>query len=162
LVGCLMCSIHRRGVKVERATTVVAAVKGARAVPHLAAANGVSGVGRRAPPHLTIRETLLFCAMLRLPTSAPATTKATATEAIISELGLMSCANTIVGNVFVRGVASSAPCSASRPPCAHTPPPPAAAQPRSLPPVATPPRQREVKKKEKKRKGKVDVARVSC
>uniref|UniRef100_A0A0E0MD40 ABC transporter domain-containing protein n=1 Tax=Oryza punctata TaxID=4537 RepID=A0A0E0MD40_ORYPU len=55
-------------------------------------------------PHLTVRETLLFCAMLRLPTSSPATAKAAAAEAVIAELGLASCADTIVGNAFVRGV----------------------------------------------------------
>ncbi|BAT14150.1 Os11g0506700 [Oryza sativa Japonica Group] len=122
-----MCSVHRRGVKVERATTAVAAaVKEARVVPRHAAAHGVRGAGRRAPPHLTIRETLLFCAMLHLPTSAPA-----AAEAVISELGLVSCTDTIVSNAFVRGAASSAPCSASRPPQARTPPPPAATQPHS-------------------------------
>uniref|UniRef100_A0A0E0PQZ6 ABC transporter domain-containing protein n=1 Tax=Oryza rufipogon TaxID=4529 RepID=A0A0E0PQZ6_ORYRU len=51
-------------------------------------------------PHLTVCETLLFCAMLRLPTSAPATAEAAAAEAVISELGLASCADTIVGNAF--------------------------------------------------------------
>ncbi|KAG8088844.1 hypothetical protein GUJ93_ZPchr0011g28178 [Zizania palustris] len=55
-------------------------------------------------PHLTVRETLLFCAMLRLPTSAPAEAKAAAAEAVIAELGLAACADTIVGNAFVRGV----------------------------------------------------------
>ncbi|KAF0902539.1 hypothetical protein E2562_017937, partial [Oryza meyeriana var. granulata] len=55
-------------------------------------------------PHLTVRETLLFCAMLRLPTSAPASAKAAAAEAVIAELGLAACADTIVGNAFVRGV----------------------------------------------------------
>ncbi|KAL5204211.1 hypothetical protein ABZP36_009082 [Zizania latifolia] len=55
-------------------------------------------------PHLTVRETLLFCAMLRLPTSAPAAAKAAAAEAVIAELGLAACADTIVGNAFVRGV----------------------------------------------------------
>ncbi|CAD6254534.1 unnamed protein product [Miscanthus lutarioriparius] len=55
-------------------------------------------------PHLTVRETLTFCAMLRLPRSAPAATKAAAAEAVIAELGLGACADTIVGNAFVRGV----------------------------------------------------------
>uniref|UniRef100_A0A0E0GNJ1 Uncharacterized protein n=1 Tax=Oryza nivara TaxID=4536 RepID=A0A0E0GNJ1_ORYNI len=110
----------------------------ARAVPCCVAAHGVHGAGRCAPPHLTVRETLLFCAMLRLPTSVPATAKAAPAEAVISELGLASCADTIVSNTFVRGVAFYAPCSASQPPRARTPPPPAAAQPRSVPPVGTP------------------------
>ncbi|XP_066339477.1 ABC transporter G family member 25-like [Miscanthus floridulus] len=55
-------------------------------------------------PHLTVRETLTFCANLRLPHSAPAAAKASAAEAVIAELGLGACADTIVGNAFVRGV----------------------------------------------------------
>uniref|UniRef100_A0ACD5WA71 Uncharacterized protein n=1 Tax=Avena sativa TaxID=4498 RepID=A0ACD5WA71_AVESA len=55
-------------------------------------------------PHLTVRETLAFCAMLRLPTSAPNSAKLAAAEAVIAELGLGACADTIVGNAFVRGV----------------------------------------------------------
>ncbi|KAG2560651.1 ABC transporter G family member 25-like [Panicum virgatum] len=55
-------------------------------------------------PHLTVRETLVFCAMLRLPRAAPAAAKAAAAEAVIAELGLAACADTAVGNAFVRGV----------------------------------------------------------
>jgi ABC-type multidrug transport system ATPase subunit len=55
-------------------------------------------------PHLTVRETLAFCAMLRLPRSAPSAAKAAAAEAVIAELGLGACADTAVGNAFVRGV----------------------------------------------------------
>ncbi|CAL4995119.1 unnamed protein product [Urochloa decumbens] len=55
-------------------------------------------------PHLTVRETLLYCAMLRLPTTTPLSTKASAADAVIAELGLTACADTIVGNAFVRGV----------------------------------------------------------
>ncbi|CAL4985542.1 unnamed protein product [Urochloa decumbens] len=55
-------------------------------------------------PHLTVRETLLYCAMLRLPRAAPLSTKASAADAVIAELGLTACADTIVGNAFVRGV----------------------------------------------------------
>ncbi|XP_062197854.1 ABC transporter G family member 25-like isoform X2 [Phragmites australis] len=55
-------------------------------------------------PHLTVRETLVFCAMLRLPRAGPAAAKAAAAEAVIAELGLAACADTIVGNAFVRGV----------------------------------------------------------
>ncbi|WVZ53916.1 hypothetical protein U9M48_004802 [Paspalum notatum var. saurae] len=51
-------------------------------------------------PHLTVRETLVFCAALRLPRAAP---KAAA-DAVIAELGLGGCADTVVGNAFVRGV----------------------------------------------------------
>ncbi|CAN6374429.1 unnamed protein product [Urochloa humidicola] len=55
-------------------------------------------------PHLTVRETLLYCAMLRLPRTAPFSTKSAAADAVITELGLSTCADTIVGNAFVRGV----------------------------------------------------------
>ncbi|CAO2141065.1 unnamed protein product [Urochloa humidicola] len=55
-------------------------------------------------PHLTVRETLLYCAMLRLPRSTPSSTKSAAADAVITELGLASCADTIVGNAFIRGV----------------------------------------------------------
>ncbi|KAJ1274764.1 hypothetical protein BS78_05G086400 [Paspalum vaginatum] len=55
-------------------------------------------------PHLTVRETLVFCAMLRLPRAAPGAAKAAAAEAVIAELGLAACADTVVGNAFVRGV----------------------------------------------------------
>ncbi|XP_062182788.1 ABC transporter G family member 25-like [Phragmites australis] len=55
-------------------------------------------------PHLTVRETLVFCAMLRLPRAATAAAKAAAAEAVIAELGLAACADTTVGNAFVRGV----------------------------------------------------------
>ncbi|KAM0859264.1 hypothetical protein ACQ4PT_047314 [Festuca glaucescens] len=49
-------------------------------------------------PQLTVRETLVFCAMLRLPTSTPAAAKTGAAEAVIAELGLGACADTMVGN----------------------------------------------------------------
>ncbi|KAK3118106.1 hypothetical protein QOZ80_9BG0694300 [Eleusine coracana subsp. coracana] len=52
-------------------------------------------------PYLTVRETLLFCAALRLPRAAP---KSAAADAVIAELGLTTCADTIVGNALVRGV----------------------------------------------------------
>ncbi|KAJ6807283.1 putative ABC transporter G family member 25 [Iris pallida] len=55
-------------------------------------------------PHLTVRETLAFCAMLRLPDSVTRAEKAAAAEAVIGELDLGRCADTAVGNGFVRGV----------------------------------------------------------
>ncbi|XP_073013826.1 ABC transporter G family member 25 [Typha latifolia] len=55
-------------------------------------------------PHLTVRETLLFCAMLRLPEGTAPAAKAAAAEAVIAELGLGRCADSVVGNAFVRGV----------------------------------------------------------
>ncbi|CAN6686278.1 unnamed protein product [Malus baccata var. baccata] len=53
-------------------------------------------------PHLTVRETLVFCALLRLPRTLSKKEKASAAESVISELGLHKCKNTIIGNTFVR------------------------------------------------------------
>lgn len=55
-------------------------------------------------PHLTVRETLVFCSLLRLPTTLTMKEKVAAAEAVMAELGLCKCANTIIGNAFVRGV----------------------------------------------------------
>ncbi|XP_028782874.1 ABC transporter G family member 25-like [Neltuma alba] len=55
-------------------------------------------------PHLTVRETLVFCSLLRLPTSLSKKEKMEVVDSVISELGLGKCENTIVGNSFVRGV----------------------------------------------------------
>lgn len=55
-------------------------------------------------PHLTVRETLVFCSLLRLPSTVGREEKIAAAEAAIAELGLSKCANTIIGNTFVRGV----------------------------------------------------------
>ncbi|KAB2603379.1 ABC transporter G family member 25-like [Pyrus ussuriensis x Pyrus communis] len=55
-------------------------------------------------PHLTVRETLVFCSLLRLPRTLSKKDKISAAESIISELGLHKCENTIIGNTFVRGV----------------------------------------------------------
>ncbi|KAG1369900.1 ABC transporter G family member 25 [Cocos nucifera] len=55
-------------------------------------------------PHLTVRETLVFCAMLRLPRTVSAAEKVAAAEAVLVELGLGKCADTAVGNAFVRGI----------------------------------------------------------
>ncbi|OWM67472.1 hypothetical protein CDL15_Pgr028335 [Punica granatum] len=55
-------------------------------------------------PHLTVRETLVFCALLRLPRTLMCAEKASAAEATITELGLSKCADTIIGNSFIRGV----------------------------------------------------------
>ncbi|TKY51517.1 ABC transporter G family member 25 [Spatholobus suberectus] len=55
-------------------------------------------------PHLTVRETLVFCAMLRLPRAAPRAEKVAAAESAIAELGLGKCEHTIIGNSFIRGV----------------------------------------------------------
>ncbi|KAH6759393.1 ATP-binding cassette family G25 [Perilla frutescens var. frutescens] len=55
-------------------------------------------------PHLTVRETLVFCSLLRLPSSVSRDEKVAVADAVISELGLSKCENTIIGNSFVRGV----------------------------------------------------------
>ncbi|KAH7685380.1 Sulfate-transporting ATPase protein [Dioscorea alata] len=55
-------------------------------------------------PHLTVRETLVFCALLRLPRTVARAEKVRAAEAVMAELGLDKCADTVIGNAFVRGV----------------------------------------------------------
>ncbi|KAE9618349.1 putative polar-amino-acid-transporting ATPase [Lupinus albus] len=55
-------------------------------------------------PHLTVRETLVFCSMLRLPRNLPREAKIAAAESLIVELGLSKCQDTIIGNSFIRGV----------------------------------------------------------
>ncbi|CAH8331464.1 unnamed protein product [Eruca vesicaria subsp. sativa] len=55
-------------------------------------------------PHLTVRETLIFVALLRLPRSLTRDDKIKAAESVISELGLEKCENTVVGNAFIRGI----------------------------------------------------------
>ncbi|KAL8250774.1 hypothetical protein R6Q59_034467 [Mikania micrantha] len=55
-------------------------------------------------PHLTVRETLIFCALLRLPKSLSRREKTAVADSVIAELGLTKCQNTIIGNTFIRGV----------------------------------------------------------
>lgn len=55
-------------------------------------------------PHLTVRETLLYTALLRLPYTLPRSDKISAVESVMIELGLSKCAETIIGNTFIRGV----------------------------------------------------------
>ncbi|XP_075509345.1 ABC transporter G family member 25-like [Primulina tabacum] len=55
-------------------------------------------------PHLTVRETLVFCSLLRLPNSVPKNEKLSIAESVITELGLSKCENTIIGNSFIRGI----------------------------------------------------------
>jgi ABC-type multidrug transport system ATPase subunit len=55
-------------------------------------------------PHLTVRETLVFCSLLRLPKSLSKQDKTLVAESVISELGLTKCGNTIIGNSFIRGI----------------------------------------------------------
>ncbi|KAM7253061.1 hypothetical protein ACFE04_008659 [Oxalis oulophora] len=55
-------------------------------------------------PHLTVRETLVFCSLLRLPKSLSKNEKIAIADSVVSELGLTKCQNTIIGNSFIRGV----------------------------------------------------------
>ncbi|KAL3503862.1 hypothetical protein ACH5RR_033703 [Cinchona calisaya] len=55
-------------------------------------------------PHLTVRETLVFCSLLRLPNSLTKKEKISVADSVITELGLEKCGNTIIGNSFIRGV----------------------------------------------------------
>ncbi|KAL8144352.1 hypothetical protein V2J09_017384 [Rumex salicifolius] len=55
-------------------------------------------------PHLTVAETLLFTALLRLPGSLPKSSKQEQVERVISQLGLTHCRNTMVGGPLLRGI----------------------------------------------------------
>ncbi|KAL5843803.1 hypothetical protein ACOSQ4_009761 [Xanthoceras sorbifolium] len=55
-------------------------------------------------PHLTVKETLTYAALLRLPNNLTTLQKKERATSVITELGLERCQNTIVGGKFVRGV----------------------------------------------------------
>ncbi|CAI5485244.1 unnamed protein product [Closterium sp. Naga37s-1] len=55
-------------------------------------------------PMLSVRETLMFSARLRLPATMSLADKKERVSDLIDELGLTTCANTIIGNAEVRGV----------------------------------------------------------
>jgi ABC-type multidrug transport system ATPase subunit len=55
-------------------------------------------------PVLTVRETLLYSARLRLPSSVPMKEKEIRVKALMNELGLSHVANTRIGNETIRGV----------------------------------------------------------
>ncbi|KAJ7981704.1 ABC transporter-like protein [Quillaja saponaria] len=55
-------------------------------------------------PHLTVTETLVFTALLRLPNSITKEEKIMHAEAVISQLGLVKCKNSIIGGPLLRGV----------------------------------------------------------
>ncbi|XP_077222644.1 ABC-2 type transporter family protein [Tasmannia lanceolata] len=55
-------------------------------------------------PQLTVEETLVFAAFLRLPSNMSRRKKYLRVEMIIKELGLERCRRTLVGGVFVRGI----------------------------------------------------------
>uniref|UniRef100_A0A3Q3ICQ0 ATP-binding cassette sub-family G member 8 n=1 Tax=Monopterus albus TaxID=43700 RepID=A0A3Q3ICQ0_MONAL len=58
----------------------------------------------RLLPHLTVRETLIFVAKLRLPTHFTQSQRDQRVDDVIAELRLRQCAHTRVGNDYVRGV----------------------------------------------------------
>ncbi|KAJ9567856.1 hypothetical protein OSB04_003822 [Centaurea solstitialis] len=55
-------------------------------------------------PHLTVTETLIFTALLRLPKTLTTREKIVHAEAVIDQLSLMRCKNVIIGGPSLRGV----------------------------------------------------------
>ncbi|XP_057477937.1 ABC transporter G family member 14-like [Actinidia eriantha] len=55
-------------------------------------------------PHLTVTETLLFTALLRLPSSLAKEEKIQHVERVIAELGLTRCRNSMIGGPLFRGI----------------------------------------------------------
>ncbi|KAL6318433.1 hypothetical protein AAG906_041198 [Vitis piasezkii] len=55
-------------------------------------------------PHLTVKETLTYAALLRLPNTLTRQQKKERVMDIISELDLERCQNTIIGGALVRGI----------------------------------------------------------
>ncbi|KAJ0714661.1 putative ABC transporter, AAA+ ATPase domain, ABC-2 type transporter [Helianthus annuus] len=55
-------------------------------------------------PHLTVKETITYAALLKLPKTLTKQTKVKQAEDVIRELGLERCQDTMIGNSFVRGV----------------------------------------------------------
>ena len=55
-------------------------------------------------PTQTPREAILFSAMLRLPAEVPFAEKAELVEKMLDDLGLMDCADTLIGDEMIRGI----------------------------------------------------------
>lgn len=55
-------------------------------------------------PHLTVFETLLFTALLRLPKSLTREEKVQHVEHVLAELGLTRCRNSMIGGPLFRGI----------------------------------------------------------
>ncbi|ELR21493.1 ABC2 type transporter superfamily protein [Acanthamoeba castellanii str. Neff] len=55
-------------------------------------------------PEISVRETVRTAAMLKLPRKMSAADKKAAVESVLSELGIVRCANTIVGDAWKRGI----------------------------------------------------------
>ncbi|KAG8386286.1 hypothetical protein BUALT_Bualt03G0133300 [Buddleja alternifolia] len=55
-------------------------------------------------PHLTVTETLVYTALLRLPNTLTKQEKVQHAEAVMSQLGLAKCRDSIIGGPLLRGV----------------------------------------------------------
>ncbi|KAK3435187.1 hypothetical protein EUGRSUZ_D02559 [Eucalyptus grandis] len=55
-------------------------------------------------PHLTVTETLLFTALLRLPNTLALAEKLLHVESVITELGLTQCRHSMIGGPLFRGI----------------------------------------------------------
>lgn len=55
-------------------------------------------------PHLTVTETLVFTALLRLPNSLTREEKEVHAKIVMDQLGLTKCKDSIIGGPFLRGV----------------------------------------------------------
>ncbi|KAK4480748.1 hypothetical protein RD792_013831 [Penstemon davidsonii] len=55
-------------------------------------------------PHLTVTETLVYTALLRLPKTLTKEQKAQHAEAVITQLGLSRCRDSIIGGGLLRGI----------------------------------------------------------
>ncbi|CAK7327579.1 unnamed protein product [Dovyalis caffra] len=55
-------------------------------------------------PHLTVTETLVFTALLRLESTFTKEEKVMHAESVITQLGLTKCKNNIIGGAFLRGI----------------------------------------------------------
>ncbi|CAL5393361.1 unnamed protein product [Camellia sinensis] len=55
-------------------------------------------------PHLTVTETLVFTALLRLPNTLTKLEKIVYAQAVITQLGLTKCRYNIIGGPFLRGI----------------------------------------------------------
>ncbi|KAL3619164.1 ABC transporter G member 21 [Castilleja foliolosa] len=55
-------------------------------------------------PHLTVQETLVYTALLRLPRTLTKDHKVKHVESVIKQLGLSKCRDSIIGGSLLRGV----------------------------------------------------------
>ncbi|CAI0557126.1 unnamed protein product [Linum tenue] len=100
---------HHGGRRAAVAGTILATTTARKSSSRLSARQVARRTGFVAQddvlfPHLTVRETLVSCAMLRAAAFSLKNEKVAAAEWAIAELGLSKCADTMIGNGFVRGV----------------------------------------------------------